>query len=218
MKNFCMPLAGLYVLVLIATSCQKELTILTPSNTGESAVTVDTLVAGKDTFTNNTNGFTTYTILGGNQYCENNSYLPYTTAAMHFVVRFDSSAIYTNANPQNQYDYNKLYGFSDNMREHHAFSARFGWRWCNNQLQLSAYTYNDSIRTIKDIGSVPLNADNNCAILVEGDHYKFVLNGDTTTMLRTSKTPQAMGYKLLPYFGGDEIAPHTITIAIKELE
>ena len=34
---------------------------------------------------------------------------------------------------------------------------------------------------------------------------------------RTSATSKAEGYKLYPYFGGDESAPHDIFIYIKEL-
>ncbi|MEO5783498.1 MAG: hypothetical protein ABIQ07_09520 [Ginsengibacter sp.] len=33
---------------------------------------------------------------------------------------------------------------------------------------------------------------------------------------RTSTTAKAIGYKLYPYFGGDETAPHEIDIWIKE--
>jgi hypothetical protein len=37
-------------------------------------------------------------------------------------------------------------------------------------------------------------------------------------MTRESKTEKAEGYKLFPYFGGDETAPHNISIWIKELQ
>ncbi len=162
--------------------------------------------------------FVAYTILQGQQYCVGNNYPPYTTTAMRFAVRFDSTAVYANQDSKNQHDYNKLYGFSDNRSDHHSFSARFGWRWCNNELELSAYTYNDGVRSITDLGGIDLTKEHNCAIIANGTHYDFVLDGDTTSVLRTAKTAQATGYKLLPYFGGDETAPHTITIRIKETE
>ena len=163
-----------------------------------------------------TTSFVTYTILQSRQYCVGNMYPPYATTAMQFTVKFDSSDIYTNQLASNQYDYNKLFGFSDNNSDHHSFSARFGWRWCNNEIELSAYTYNDGIRSIINLGGVDLNKEHQCAILVKGDHYDFVLDGVTTSVPRTSKTKKASGYKLLPYFGGDEMAPHTINIQIKE--
>ena len=66
------------------------------------------------------------------------------------------------------------------------------------------------------MGGVTLNEAHDCAILVNGSQYNFVLDGDTTSVARTSQTATATGYKLLPYFGGDEVAPHNITIQIKE--
>jgi len=35
-------------------------------------------------------------------------------------------------------------------------------------------------------------------------------------MSRASTTTEAEGYKLFPYFGGDESAPHTISIWMQE--
>ena len=163
-----------------------------------------------------TNTFTTYTIRAGAHFCEHNSYPYFAAPALYFTVQFDSSAIYKSSNPQNQYDENKLYGFSDNNSHHQQFSARFGWRWCNGELELSAYTYNNGVRSDKVLGAVAIGAENKCAIVVQGDHYDFVLNGVVTSVPRTSKTAKAIGYKLLPYFGGDEVAPHTVTINIRE--
>ncbi|MGI8584585.1 MAG: hypothetical protein ACR2KX_20540 [Chitinophagaceae bacterium] len=42
------------------------------------------------------------------------------------------------------------------------------------------------------------------------------MNGFTDSLLRTSTTVKANGFKLYPYFGGDETAPHNIYIWIKE--
>jgi hypothetical protein len=42
------------------------------------------------------------------------------------------------------------------------------------------------------------------------------VNDKTTAMPRTSKAAVAKGYKLFPYFGGDETAPHDINIWVKE--
>ncbi len=160
--------------------------------------------------------FTTYTIRAGKHYCDGNSYPYFAAPALYFTVVFDSSAIYQNVNPKNQHDENKLYGFADNNSHHQQYSARFGWRWCNGQLELSAYTYNNSIRSDTVLGSVAIGVENKCAIIVKGDHYDFVINGKTTSVPRASTTPQAEGYKLLPYFGGDEVAPHTVSIRIRE--
>lgn len=190
-------------------SCQKEEIAYpanTPATTTESVAKIAT----------STTTFTTYTILEGQHYCQNNSYPAFQAPALYFTVKFDSSAIYQSVNPQNQYDENKLYGFSDNNSFHQQFSARFGWRWCNGELELSAYTYNNGVRSDKVLGAIPIGVENKCAIIVNGDHYDFVVNGVTTSVPRASKTTLAKGYKLLPYFGGDEVAPHKVTIKIRE--
>ncbi|MBD0352813.1 MAG: hypothetical protein ICV65_16845, partial [Flavisolibacter sp.] len=43
----------------------------------------------------------------------------------------------------------------------------------------------------------------------------FTINDERTAMPRLSTTPRAKGYLLYPYFGGDEVAPHDVTIRIK---
>lgn len=217
MHLFSSKITRWVLLLAVCAGCQKEI-----ASEPAFVATTPTLVAGDDSLRQDSSilppadSFVTYRILPGEQYCVNNNYLPYMAAAMHFTVQFDSSAAYTNAIASNQFDYNKLFGFSDNMSDHHSFSARFGWRWCHETVELSAYTYNDGVRSIKDLGGIDLNRPHDCAIIVNGSQYDFVLDGDTTSVPRTSLTPNAIGYKLLPYFGGDEVAPHAITIKIKE--
>lgn len=137
------------------------------------------------------------------------------TAAMHFSVRFDSSAVYTTQDKQNQYDINKLYGFADNGAQHHQYSARFGWRWSGAALRLFAYVYNAGVRQEAELTTVPIGPWIQCAISVQGNEYVFVVNDLVRTMPRTSTTPKAAGYMLYPYFGGDEVAPHDVRIEIR---
>jgi len=173
----------------------------------------------KDRFGSNApvDQFIEHNIAAGAHNTDKNSYRAVNTAEMKFVVRFDNSAVYQTADPSNQADINKLYGFSDNDQEHHINSARIGWRWYNNQLQLLAYVYNNSVQSDKMIVSVPLNQDINASIKVEGSTYIFHVNGTTVTMPRASTTPVAVGYQLYPYFGGDEVAPQPIKILIKDI-
>lgn len=194
------------IAVVLLAGCGKEATLPLP----------DTLTQVADSTVRKTNTFTTYTIPAGQHYCNNNSYPSFLAPALYFTVLFDSAAVYQTKNLANQSDYNKLYGFSDNNSHHQQYSARFGWRWKNGQLELAAYTYNKGVRSEKWLGAVPLGTSLKCAIVVQGDHYDFVLNGVTTAVPRESQTTQASGYKLLPYFGGDETAPHTIAIKIRE--
>ena len=165
-------------------------------------------------------GFTHYVIKPGEQFATGTGYMFKTIniAELHFQVIFDSTAIYKTDTSGNQADINKLYGFADNnVNDHHKFSARFGWNWYKGQLWLYAYVYNNSIMAFKNLGSIPLGVKAGCAIVVHGDEYLFVLNGVTTVMPRASTTATGIGYKLFPYFGGNETAPHQINIYIREV-
>jgi len=163
-------------------------------------------------------GFTKYSIAQGQQFCNYNTYVTTSYSELKFIAKFDSTAIYTTINASNQDDINKLYGFSDNSSTHHRFSARFGWRWSNNALRLFGYIYNNGIRESTELGTVALGKENNCAIKITSTAYQFLLNGHIDSLPRRSTSVRAEGYKLYPYFGGDELAPHLINIFIKELQ
>lgn len=164
-----------------------------------------------------TTGFKEFLIPKGQHYTTNNPLKSIEATTMKFVVKFDSSAIYTTTAPENQYDINKLYGFSDNGAQHHLYSARFGWRWSDGALRLFAYTYNNGVRNEKEIGVVAIGTEVQCAIAVSIEVYEFTVNDKTVMMPRQSATASAKGYQLYPYFGGDEVAPHDVRIWIKEL-
>lgn len=171
-----------------------------------------------DKTTSPTSGqFIKYTIQKGNQYCDANAYKAVETTEMKFAVRFDSTAIYETASPENQLDINKLYGFSDNNADHHQYSARFGWRWSDKALRLFAYVYNNGSVTSKELTPVSIGAEIYCSIKVTSTNYLFSVNGVTTQLPRTATTEKAKGYQLYPYFGGNELAPHQINIWIQNL-
>ncbi len=163
------------------------------------------------------NYFTLFTIREGQQFTDGNLYKPIETRQLKFSVKFDSSAIYQSLLPINQYDINKLYGFSDNNADHHQFSARFGWRWSDNALRLFAYVYNNGIVISKELGSVTIGKEVNCSIKVGEAIYTFIIDEITEYLPRSSTTSLAKGYLLYPYFGGYELAPHDINIWIKAL-
>lgn len=165
----------------------------------------------------NTHNYIEYTIFKGEQFCNKSIFAPVKTSDLSFKVRFDSSAIYTTTSSNNQADINKLYGFSDNNAAHHEYSARFGWRWSDNALRLFAYVYNNSVMNFKELGTIKIGEENDCSIKVSGNEYIFGLNGKETNIPRASTTPDAEGYKLFPYFGGNELAPHKISIWIEDL-
>ena len=161
--------------------------------------------------------FIKYTIKAGQQYCDQTVYKQTDYNELKFIVKFDSTAVYQTTFSNNQLDVNKLYGFSDNNSDHHQFSARFGWRWSANALHLFAYTYNNGEMSYEELGTVSIGTEYTCSIKVTAANYIFSFNEASKNMSRASSTATAVGYKLYPYFGGDEAAPHDINIWIKEL-
>jgi hypothetical protein len=157
-----------------------------------------------------------YTIPAGGHFCDRNAPQLADVSELFFVVRFDDSAKYQTRDPANQTAINKLFGFSDNAGHHHQFSARFGWCWHRERLELHAYVYNNGVRSTKLLGTVELGKEHSCALRVEPNAYVFTLDGTTETMPRESPQPRARGYKLFPYFGGQEVAPHAVRIWIRE--
>lgn len=163
------------------------------------------------------NEYKTYVIKKGQQFTGSITSEVKTTE-LKFKVMFDSSAIYTTSDPGNQIDINKLYGFSDCGTEHHVHSARFGWRWTNDSLRLFAYCYKNRVLTFHEMGTVLINNEHSCSIKIQGDKYLFNLDGKTHEMERGCNDTLGKRYRLFPFFGGDESAPHDITIKIKEEE
>jgi hypothetical protein len=161
--------------------------------------------------------FITYLIKNGNNYCENNQYAITTYSYLHFRAMIDSSGIYTTVVPANQQDINKLYGFADCSSHHQTNSARFGWNWYNGQMHIHAYCYSGGVRAYKELGLVNINEVFDCELRVLPGKYIFTLNGVSDTLNRGCTDNAALGYKLLPYFGGDEAAPHDVRIRIREM-
>ena len=160
--------------------------------------------------------FVHHKIPQGQQYSDQTKVETFDQQELRFVAKFDSSSIYNTAIPSNQYDINKLFGFADNGEHHHSYSARFGWRWNDGALRLFAYVYNNGLVINRELGIIAIGGEQECSIKVQGNIYIFTLNGVATSMQRSSTTINGKGYKLFPYFGGDESAPHDIHIWIKE--
>jgi hypothetical protein len=137
---------------------------------------------------------------------------------LRFMVVFDSTCIYANRKPENARDINKLYGFSDCSSLHHNNSARVGWLWNGKAIELYAYCYSDSVRSNKLLGSLALEQAAELSIRVEPGQYIFLWDGKETAMARGCDSPVIGGFKLFPYFGGDETSPHDMRIFIKEID
>jgi hypothetical protein len=159
--------------------------------------------------------FKLYTIQPGKNFCDQNTLRGLSITGLHFDVIFDSSAIYQTVLPENQFDINKLYGFSEGLN-HQINSARIGWRWSDQALRLFGYTYVNGQRNEQEIQSVTIGDTISCTIRVDSSRYWFRVNMDSIQMARGPVSDTAVGYQLFPYFGGDEPAPQLIRIRIRE--
>lgn len=161
--------------------------------------------------------FITYTIRKGNHDPDHNLNTPFTASSLRFQALFDSSCVYKSKVPENQGDINKLYGFSDCSSQHQSNSARFGWNWREGALRIYAYIYVNGTRQEKELGTAELNEPASFRIDLRDNSYVFTYQGIETVMPRHCSGGVGIAYKLLPYFGGDEPAPHDMQIKIRNL-
>ena len=161
-------------------------------------------------------GFTTYSILKGSHFSDKSNIKAFTGTGLSFNVKFDSSCIYQTIEPSNQYDINKLYGFTEG-NNNHVNSARIGWGWNDGALRLYAYAYADGIRNTTEITSVAIGPSVHASINISAKEYIFSVDGKIVSLPRAVSNMVVSGYWQYPYFGGDEVAPHTIYVYIKTL-
>ncbi len=162
-------------------------------------------------------GPTVWTIPAGAHDATGSSVAFTATDVVEFRTRFDTSAEYSTADPANQADINKLRGMSDCGSHHHTNSARFGWRWNVDRIEILAYTYVAGVRDDVLLGSVLPGEWHDYRLELTPTGYEFTFDGVTTTTPRGCAQADLAKYHLWPYFGGDEVAPHTITIEIEQL-
>lgn len=140
---------------------------------------------------------------------------------INFSFKFDQNCLY-NLNDLNNLDINKLYGLGFGLN-HHKQSFRLGWN-CqspNGKIQIHAYYYNDGIRKIEYICDVDINTEYNCYLYLDRtsnkvfvDISKDAWNINKQYVFRF-KDCLRWGFFLFPYFGGDEFAPHKMSIIIR---
>src|SRR5437762_8581737 len=101
MKSF----VPVFLVLIIFTGCSKE--HIDPGVTNDSSN--DGIVDARSGTTQDIK----YTIRKGQHYCDQSTFKLVKLSQMNFIAKFDNSAIYQTINPDNQYDINKLYGFSE---------------------------------------------------------------------------------------------------------
>lgn len=125
-------------------------------------------------------------------------------------VRFTDSCKYT---PDPEGDTNKLCGVGF-LPGHHTHSARFGWRWVGNGVELSAYVYDGGKRTIVPFIVVQIGELVDLR-LVAGRDYEFYVNDKLLVVARGNK--KKWTYRLGLFFGGNAPAPHTMNVLITRI-
>jgi hypothetical protein len=177
----------------------------------------DALAMGKRREKVDGDKYNVYRIIKGAHYSKGPKLkLPTYKDSFTFKVVFDNSAKYTTVDPVNQYDVNKLIGFTDcGGMAIHKNSARLGWNWDHGQLHLYAYTYANKVRAFEKIGDIPIGKAFEAGIRISGDHYVFTYNGKETKMARGCSKSGSFKTWSYPYFGGDETAPQETKILVK---
>jgi hypothetical protein len=207
----------LFMLVLLITACSKQ-----HCKQPDMVEPMQTSAAHRAPKPS-TSTFTKYTIQEGAHECDQRSIRSVSGTSMNFTAKFDSTAIYpaviTDYN--HAYDVNKLWGFSEGLNNQYN-SARIGWRWLNDQLELFAYVYVNGT-LLRDpvsydppfIKTVAIGSEINCSIAVSGSNYIFTVDGIIVKTSRGTSVSKFNGYQQYPYFGGNLTAPHLINIYIK---
>ena len=162
------------------------------------------------------NGFRVYKIKKG-KHRSTFKYKTSYTESFDLEVIFDENARYETSDPNNQFDINKLWGVSDCGTNHHFSSMRFGWRWNlkEDAMEILMYRRMFGEFEFRTLGFVNLGETNYLSMNITGDSYEMCLNGHCDSMERPCEITYKR-YFLYPYFGGDECAPHDITIRIKD--
>jgi hypothetical protein len=135
--------------------------------------------------------------------------------------QFDDSAIYTSRSPENQFDVNKLFGFTDcDALDPQNNSARFGWRWdpSRNRIIILGYVDYRGIHTSEELGTASPGEVSEGTIALENGRYAFYYKGNRVEMNRNCSRSKMTGFKLYPYFGGQETAPHRIRIWLQRTD
>lgn len=137
-----------------------------------------------------------------------------------YDVTFPFSCKYETRQSKNAKDINKLFGFTDGLRHVHQSSARFGWLYNNEKevIELYYYCYVDGKRLSRSFGAVKINERVNLELIRTKNNYRFFMNGKfVAAILKEKSTSPLISVKLLPYFGGDEKAPHDIFIYMNQI-
>ena len=119
-----------------------------------------------------------------------------------------------------QSDWNKLIGFNHGTFSHHKNnSSRVGWRWdlTNSNYELGYYVKKDGERITGVLDKVKSNEWFHVKVY-KGLHNKVNIKVNNHRYQYKKSTDEDLtNYILWPYFGGNEEAPHDMTVKCRNL-
>ncbi len=160
------------------------------------------------------NHFECFVIPENEHYATNRHAEALQSSTLFFQARFDETAEYSLPDGL-QDSKNKLLGFSDCNAEHHENSARFGWQWFNNTIEIFAYCYVDGRRIEAYLGEVSIGEVADYEIEITSDAYVFTFQNKKTRIERKSQCETGVYMMLWPFFGGQHPAPHDVNVYLK---
>lgn len=135
-------------------------------------------------------------------------------------VIFDESCLYELDGPDN-HDINKLFGigFGNHMRN----SARFGWTCNKDRIVVHAYCHNDGKTESSSMLTCLPNEPVELSLTVSKKEFNFFAqkrSGESSegSFLRKRSFWDFIAYRLFPYFGGNQTAPHSMKMEIINIE
>ena len=166
-----------------------------------------------------------YLIKQGNHYCNVSIFerifsVGYKMKRIFFKFKFHPECWWTPARNSDDNDLNKLYGLSFGLNSDHSDSVRLAWKPDFNvsgKIDIYGYIYDklaDSQHLSQYITSVQTGEDCLANIASNGDKYEFRVNTVNAEMANTHPDP-GLCFRLFPYFGGNNTAPHDMTIEIE---
>lgn len=133
---------------------------------------------------------------------------------LEYDVKFDASCAYT-IDKVEQADINKVFGFNSCTATHDYQSARFGWRWYNDSLQIFYYVYNQGKREYGYLTTLKIGEFYRLKLEQTAVKYVFTVNNVVYEHKKVWNCNAPYNYHLWPYFGGNTPAPHDIIITFK---
>ena len=136
-----------------------------------------------------------------------------TLLSLSFCVKDPSSMEYS-FDDDDQYDWNKLIGFTYYFMTTHKESVRLAWRWSRerNIVEIGAYVYSNGVRIMEHFADFNPNSMAWLVIKDIGNRYALSFNENYIEVPKQSVCPVESSNIWLcrPYFGGNKRSPNKI--------